>query len=242
MIIEKIGNATLVCDDCNEFLPRISKTDCVYLDPPFDEWASISLPDWQTMFCFTNFQNREEVTGQFGSPRCEVIWHFPDGRWVSNKLPLLCHENILVYGETSEADVGENHPKSGMAIKKGKSHIGKDNDLGERKYVAKQRKHLTTVFTHPRMCREYLGTWTKPLKILTPIIEWCAPKTLLDPYMGSAGAAVVCQKLGIAYLGIEKNEENFEIACNRVSEAFNSPDLFSPVETVDAIDLMGVML
>lgn len=242
MIIEKIGNATLVNADCRDFLPRITSADCVYLDPPFDEWSEIELPEWQTMFCFTNFQNREVITNQFGTPRCEVIWHFPDGRWVSNKLPLLCHENILLYGMTETADVGDAHPQAGREIKKGKSHIGSDSDLGQRRYIAKDRKHLTTVFTHPRMCREYLGTWTKPLQILTPIIEWCAPNTLLDPYMGSAGAAVACQKLGIAYLGIENNKEHFDIACERVMKSLNEPDLFQPVNKLDATSMMGVKL
>ena len=239
MIIEKIGNATLVNADCRDVLPKIKKADCIYLDPPFDVWSDVALPQWDSLFCFTNFQNREAVTNQFGTPRCEVIWHFPDGRWVSNKLPLLCHENILLYGKTQTADVGEAHPKAGLEIKKGKSHIGSDNNLGERRYVAKDRKHITTVFTHPRMCREYLGTWTKPLPLLTPLIEWCAPKTLLDPYMGSAGAAVVCQQLGIAYLGIEVNSENFEIACKRVEDALNQPDLFAPDEVLDAAEMMG---
>lgn len=242
MIIEKIGNATLINADCREVLPKITRADCVYLDPPFDVWSEIELPKWETMFCFTNFQNREVVTNQFGTPRCEIIWHFPDGRWVSNKLPLLCHENILLYGMTGAADVGEKHPMAGKEIKKGKSHIGSDDDLGERRYVAKERKHLTTVFNHPRMCREYLGTWTKPLQILTPIIEWCAPRTLLDPYMGSAGAAVVCQKLGIAYLGIEYDAEHFDIACKRVEAGLDEPDLFAPDVCPDAIDLMGVTL
>ena len=66
--------------------------------PSFDKWNEMQkIPvKAKPMICFTNFQNRHHL---FGNPKFEMIWHFKDGRWVSNKMPRHTHEHILIYGE-----------------------------------------------------------------------------------------------------------------------------------------------
>lgn len=66
------------------------------------------------------------------------------------------------------------------------------------------------------------------------VMEWCIghlPKTahtILDPFMGSGTTGVACQKLGRAFIGIEKDWDYFAIACQRVDEAMRQRDLFIP--------------
>ena len=232
---QQIGFCTLLHGDCHELMRDLPEQDLIFLDPPFDAWADMSLPEWQSLICFTNFQNREKVTDQFGKPRSEVIWHFKDGRWISNKLPLVCHENILIYGNTNQADVGEANRDAGTEIKKGKSYIGKDNDLGTRRYIPKQRKQLKSVYEHPRMNKDHLGSWTKPLPLIQQLTEFCAETSVLDPFMGSGTMGIVCNKLGLDYIGIEKDERTFEMACERIYQENLQMDFFAPNPTMEIV-------
>jgi site-specific DNA-methyltransferase (adenine-specific) len=41
---------------------------------------------------------------------------------------------------------------------------------------------------------------------------------VLDPFRGSGRAGVACQQLGMRYVGIEINNQSFNIACKRIKE------------------------
>lgn len=63
------------------------------------------------------------------------------------------------------------------------------------------------------------------------VMEWCLgfiPEglTILDGYLGSGTTLVACAKMGRKGIGIELDPDYFEIACNRVREAYAQPDLF----------------
>ena len=63
------------------------------------------------------------------------------------------------------------------------------------------------------------------------VMEWCLGfipegEVVLDPYLGSGSSLVACAKLGRKGIGIELDEDYFEIACRRVQAAYDQPDLF----------------
>lgn len=65
------------------------------------------------------------------------------------------------------------------------------------------------------------------------VMEWCLgflpdATTILDPFMGSGTTLVACVKTGRKGVGIELDEDYFEIACERVREAYRQPDMFVP--------------
>jgi len=68
----------------------------------------------------------------------------------------------------------------------------------------------------------------KPLGVM----EWCINhlpddnRTILDGFMGSATTGVSCIKLGRKFIGIEKDPKYFDIACKRIEQAYEQPDLF----------------
>lgn len=68
---------------------------------------------------------------------------------------------------------------------------------------------------------------TKPLELM----KWClgflpSDSIVIDPFMGSGTTGVACAKQGRKFIGIEINEEYFNIACSRIREAYAQPDMF----------------
>lgn len=50
--------------------------------------------------------------------------------------------------------------------------------------------------------------------------------TVLDPFMGAGTTGVACVQQGRKFVGCEIDEAAFEIACQRIQEAFQQPRLF----------------
>jgi DNA modification methylase len=74
-------------------------------------------------------------------------------------------------------------------------------------------------------------TTQKPLRLMTALLTDFTDKgeTILDPFMGSATTLVACAKMGRKGIGIELDEKYFEIACQRVRDAYAQPDMFIPI-------------
>lgn len=223
MRVERIGDATLTLGDSTLIAGAFLKTNVLVLDPPFEMWGKFNFPRSDTTIAFCSPPSRREVERVLGHPRCEVVWHFEDGRWVSPTLPRVTHDYIYVYGKTGEADVGEAQEQ--ITQRKGKSSIGKDV-LGERVYTAKARKHLNSVQIFPRNMSGPLGAWGKPEPLVRRLLEWVDAETVFDPFMGGGTTGVVCAKLGLKFTGIEIDPEHFDIACRRIEAAYKQPDMF----------------
>tara|TARA_R100000231_G_scaffold139111_1_gene119283 strand:+ start:1438 stop:2124 length:687 start_codon:yes stop_codon:yes gene_type:complete len=198
--------------------------DLAMLDPPFDKWNEMQkIPvKAKTYVCFTNFQNRHHVQNIFGNPKFEMIWHFKDGRWVSNKMPRHTHEHILIYGELRyDAFTGEisNNRKP---IKKGKGSIGRDTDLGERTYTPRERKMLNSVIEIPRNVGKELGVWGKPIDLIYPIMSWLTEEneSVWDGFAGSGTFGCVAKSLSLQYDGFEIDKDT-TIAANKRIEEYN---------------------
>jgi site-specific DNA-methyltransferase (adenine-specific) len=221
--IETISDATLYLGDCREILPLSERFDAVVLDPPFDAWGFVPEIDASTVAAFCSPPSRRAVEERFGFPRAEIVWHFEDGRWVSNNLPRVTHDYIYIYGKTGNAAVGE--VQEVKEQRKGKSSIGRDV-LGERIYRSKERKHLNSVQIFPRNMSGPLGAWGKPDALMVRLLEWIDADTILDPFMGSGTTGVACAKSGRRFIGIEIEPKYFDIACRRIEQAYKQPDLF----------------
>lgn len=68
----------------------------------------------------------------------------------------------------------------------------------------------------------------KPVQLIQHIVKVSsrADDVVLDPFTGSGTTGVVCAKLGRSFIGIEREERYFEIACERIRKAYAQPDMF----------------
>jgi len=68
----------------------------------------------------------------------------------------------------------------------------------------------------------------KPIEVM----RWCIsflPShviSVFDPYMGSGTTGVACAKMGRKFIGIELDPDYFDIACERITKAYQQPDMF----------------
>jgi DNA modification methylase len=211
--------------DCFEIIESLGQYDLMILDPPFQDWSKINFQLSANIICFCNPKSRHIVEEKFGNPKSELVWHFADGRWVSNDLPRITHDYIYIYGQPKSASVGEY--QNTKAVKKGNGSIGMDK-LGKRIYQPKDQKQLNSVLIYPRNMNNKLGAWSKPYKLIKNLIEWFNPVSVLDPFMGSGVTAEICRDLSIDFTGIEINKEYFDYVKEKLNKEKEQKNLFLP--------------
>lgn len=85
---------------------------------------------------------------------------------------------------------------------------------------------------HSKSVRNKLHPTQKPLEIFERLIRLTTSPgdAVLDPFLGSGTTAVAAKKLGRIYVGIERNDEFFDIAQKRIEAVLSpqkEPDLFA---------------
>ena len=72
----------------------------------------------------------------------------------------------------------------------------------------------------------------KPVAVMEWTISFAKDcHIILDPFMGSGTTGVACVKLGRKFIGIEKDPEFFDIACQRIQDEMRQPQLFTQTQT-----------
>lgn len=217
---ERIGDCRLILGDCLKVMPLLEPVDAVVTDPPYGYGYKPSRNGSVNSVSFKrNFGPEHKLIGDTGKmdfdprpmlvARRHIIW---GGNCFSDKLPN--EKSWLVWFKADgNTAIDQGHAELawtdiGCAIR-GLNHrwygMVRDSEKGV------QNKHPTQ----------------KPVAVM----EWClgyisASDIVLDPYMGSGTTLVACAKLGRKGIGIELDPDYFEIACQRVEEAYRQPDLF----------------
>jgi site-specific DNA-methyltransferase (adenine-specific) len=173
--------------------------------------------------------------------RSDIIWHKPNAMPSSvNNRPTTDHEYIFFFtkNKTYYYDIDsirEPHVtfSENSRMKGGRNHFGKVNSTPEQgKNGGNQNLHngnWDKAF-HP-LGRNRRTVWEIPLSKFRDahfavfpekLVELCllagCPEggIVLDPFMGSGTTAVVAQKFGRSYLGIDSNPEYCKMANNRL--------------------------
>jgi DNA modification methylase len=227
--------------DCLEILPTIAdnSVDMVLVDLPYGttacKWDSIIPLDklWEqyNRICkkdgamvFTAAQPFTTIlaASNLENFRYEWIWEKPQGTNPMNAkvMPLKSHENILIFYRkkpvynpqmwysTPYSGFSSDTSKIGEVYGSAKSKH-RDNPEGSRypKTVLrfKQEKGL-----HPTQ---------KPVDLMEYLIKTYSNEgdTVLDPCMGSGTTGVACMNTGRNFIGIEKEENYYKIAEQRIS-------------------------
>ena len=213
MRIEQIGRATLYLGDCREILPTLGKVDAVVTDPPYgigaDKGAGKSADKWAA---YTG-----EATWDDAPPTAEVFAQILAAAphaiiWGGNYFALPASPCWLVWDKETagvttfaDAELAWTNLKTAVRLKR---HLWS----GPYMKVKEERFHPTQ----------------KPV----PVMEWAIQRlpasvaSILDPFMGSGTTGVAASKLQKGFVGIERDERYFDIACRRIEDTQRQGSLF----------------
>ena len=198
---ERIGGQRLILGDCREVMQTLGNFDAVVTDPPYGIGITKS--------------NRLAVSRGMGGK----AW---DNR-PADMAPLLALGCQMIVWGGNYFDL----PPCRGPLVWDKNNAGRDFADFEMAWTNIDMVARRIIFRPMNMDGGKVHPTQKPIAVM----EWCLgflpdATTILDPFMGSGTTLVACQRLGSNGTGIEIDPEYFEIACRRVEEATQQPDLF----------------
>jgi len=210
MMAEKvtIGNCELWHGDCCGVLPLLPPVDLVLTDPPYgigaDEnpvrgkWG-MGVVD-NAVAWDRKRPERDEIALVVGAGRDAILW---GGNYFADFLP----------------------PSQGWLVW---DKITRNFSLADCELAWSTFDRASRVLSKPRTPDfDKSHPTQKPLYLM----EWCLSmvpkaKSVLDAYMGSGTTGVACARMGLQFVGIERERKYFDIACRRIEQAYAQPRLF----------------
>ena len=160
--------------------------------------------------------------------RYELIWKKSKcgSPFTAKYMPLKKHENILIFGKS--AAYYEPQMEKGKPYKR-KYTPNKVNNLGFGiKGVQTDNKgtrHPTTILDFPRKWRrqDQLHPTQKPVELMEFLVKSYCPENglVLDFTMGSGSTGVACRNTNRNFIGIEIDENYYNIAKDRIENEKN---------------------
>ena len=197
--VERIGDATLYLGDCLDILPTLPKVDAVITDPPYG--IGISANPIRQKHERMAWDNKPVDGGLLdaciGMAAQAIVWG-------GNYFDLPPQQCFFVWDKVQPEDFSLAMCEYAWTNLKGPAKLFK------RHVVSYAKQHPTQ----------------KPEELM----RWCVEKTMgtvLDPFMGSGTTGVACAQLGRKFIGIEIEPKYFDIACERIDNAYRQQRLFA---------------
>lgn len=211
---ERIGGQRLILGDCIEVMHLLGRFDAVVTDPPYGIGIS-SNPVRQA------HKKKDWDLLPVGEKHIEAMISKSEHQiiWGGNYFKLPASRGFLIWDKKQPENFS----------------------LAMCEFAWWSRDHNAKLFSKSVLGYDKRHPTQKPVELM----EWCLKwegnaRTILDPFMGSGTTLVACQRMGRQGTGIELDHEYFDIACKRVEEAVNQPDLFVDVKQIEP-EQMGML-
>lgn len=169
--------------------------------------------------------------------RYTLIWdkiNRPTGFLNANRMPLRIHEDICVFYKSlptynPQFTIGE---KSHSRGKCGNGIGGAKNrcygDFKQTEAILTNEKYPNSIIKIPKEHSNFYHPTQKPVALLEYLIKTYTNEedTILDNTMGSGSTIIAALNTNRNAIGIELNQEYFNIAQQRVKQTKNNPKLF----------------
>jgi DNA modification methylase len=213
-----IGDAQLYLGDCLEILPMLGKVDAVITDPPYGVAAT---SNWNGKHgdCRIAGDDSTALRDQMlviAKPMQAIVF----GSW---KQPKPAGTKAVLTWDKTE--------RSGMGDLKfpWKQNTEEVYVIGSG-FVSLKRESSVLRFTPHLPCvgltMETDHPYQKPESLMRYLIARTTGR-ILDPFMGSGTTGVACANLGRRFIGIEIERKYFDIACERIDNAYRQKRLFA---------------
>lgn len=229
---EVIGDCTLYHADCMDILPYLERVDACIVDPPYginygkllkgkgdgaggadkNGWKDYGSPEWDVD------RPKKEVFDLIRSvSKFQIIW---GGNYFTDYLPPTMQWLVWDKGQ-------------------------RDFSLADGEFAWSSQNRAARIFSYARGKALQDGK-VHPTQKPVALMEWCIeqlPKdaeTILDCYLGSGTTGVACAKMGRKFIGMELDEDYFNIAVKRIQQAYDQPDmLVEAAKKPEQLNLIG---
>ena len=190
-------------------LPHV-KADAVITDPPYGIGASSGVGKYGVM----KWGGAADLKWDEAAPQAVFDYLLTLGvpviSWGGNHFQTPPYRQVLIWD-------------------KGAGFEGKT--FGEAEIAFSNAPGVPRIFKRdPLACGDYRQK-QHPTQKPVALMEWCIqladmPQTILDPFMGSGSTGVACVNLNRHFIGVEMEPKYFEIACERITDAYRQDRLF----------------
>lgn len=226
-----IGDCRLLLGDCNSIMPNLGQVDAVVSDVPYGNKHSGDS---------SRFSGGTARRGR-GSTHGAIVG---DNRPFDPSPLLRIGKHQILFG----ANYFPQHLRPGSLLvwaKRRPTAYGSFLSDGEVAWFSKGGGIylMEHVFAGSMPALEWCGdpyaTSAHPFQKPIAVMEWCLGfvtdcETILDPFMGSGTTGVACVRQGRKFVGIEVEERYFDIACERIRNAYAQPDMFKAISPAPA--------
>lgn len=216
----------LLLGDCLDILPTLGKVDAIVTDPPYAiptmvaSGRSITRNVGDMSIIESAFRQhtvawKDHLLGEAGR-----AFIFCDGA----SYPVMYR---AAYGQYNLASLVWDKGQIGMGREFRKRHELIIHAWGAETPIhpADGTGYADVILCQPVSSESRSHPAEKPVALIESLLRVCG-RTILDPFMGSGTTGVACAKLGRKFVGIEIDEGYFDIACRRIQDAYNRPDMF----------------
>lgn len=222
---EVIGKATLYLGDSMDIMPTLDKVDAVVTDPPYivDTQGGGSLGKRK----YKEKIRKAGINKGFNESIFNLVEHescvcFCQDKQLNILIPFFHNKfekQTLCYWQKSNPMPVASHnyqPEIEIYIHSWNKGYHPQGTLPQMKRV----------FVHPVGKSDFDHPTVKPLPLMNKIITNVQGNVILDPFMGSGSTGVAAVQMGREFIGIELDEEYFNIACKRIKDAQRQSDMF----------------
>ena len=250
-MVDEKGRYRLECCDCFDLLETLEdeSVDMVLIDPPYGttDLSWDTAPDWGHLFaelkrvikphraviCYSQMRPSLDIIPAAGKNFYRYLWVWektrPGGGMWANRMPLRCHEQILIFGKGQPL-----YNAIPIANQKGKPYITKGSTNHIPQYYRRRKWDPVSGSSSPNGERkprdvvkfssktQKLGHPTaKPVELNEMLIgQYTKPGDLvLDCFFGSGSSGIAAMRSGRRFVGCELDAGYFSAGAARIATA-----------------------
>lgn len=232
-----IGLATLYLGDCLQILPELDPVDHIISDPPYEDElhgaiGRIRRNDGQEMIADLGFEGINATRSEVARLCVErsngwlILFTLAEGvrAW---------RDDIQAAGAKYDTCIAWVKPDSaprfnGQGPARGfECAVTAWCTAGYRSWNGGGKRGIYTHLVNGAE-RTGLHPTEKPRRLMSELVkDFTQPgQTILDPFTGSGTTGVAAVMAGRSFVGIERDEQHFQLACRRIEDAQRQGDMF----------------
>ena len=235
-----IGDATLYHGDCLEILPTLPKVDAVITDPPYSERKHAGHDSVASRTaCDAGYDGAARQSLGYGAMSTEMAARVADAfcnacsGWIAwmtdHTLAPAIHKELESRGRYVFAPLPFFAPGSRVRLSGDGPSSWTDWIIVCRTAAQHRWGTLRGGYVAGPGWNDKAHMGGKPTQLMVNLVSDYSREhmTVADPFMGSGTTGVACAQLGRKFIGIEIERKYFDIACERIDNAYRQQRMFA---------------